>query len=82
MVGSHDRRSLQLFPKMYYYVSPTLRSETTLPLKKNHSAYVKNNHQTDQIHCSTRECVQPTYEDGQTCCGFIALQDDCDIEGY
>ncbi len=43
MVGSHDRRSLQLFPKMYYYASPTLRSETTLPLK-NHSTYVKNNH--------------------------------------
>ena len=34
IVGSHDRRSLQLFPKMYYYASPTLRSETTLPLKK------------------------------------------------
>ena len=40
-VGSHDRRSLQLFPKMYYYLSP--RSETTLPLKI-HSTYVKNNH--------------------------------------
>ena len=40
MVGSHDRRSLQLFPKMYYYASPTLRSETTLPLK-DHSTYVK-----------------------------------------
>ena len=33
IVGSHDRRSLQLFPKMYYYASPTLSSETTLPLK-------------------------------------------------
>ena len=33
MVGSHDRRSLQLSSKMYYYASPTLRSETTLPLK-------------------------------------------------
>ena len=43
MVGSHDRRSLQLSPKMYYYASLTLRSETTLPLK-NHSTYVKNNH--------------------------------------
>ena len=29
MVRSHDRRSLQIFPKMYYYASPTLRSETT-----------------------------------------------------
>ena len=34
MVGTHDRRCLQLFPEMYYYASPTLRSETTLPLKK------------------------------------------------
>ena len=34
MVDSHDRRSLQLPPKMYYYASPTLRSETMLPLKK------------------------------------------------
>ena len=42
-VGSHDRRSLQLLPKMYYYASPTLRSETTLMLKI-HSTYVKNNH--------------------------------------
>ena len=43
MLGSHDRRSQQLFPKMYYYASPTVRWETTLPLK-NHSMYVKNNH--------------------------------------
>ena len=43
MVGSHDRRSLQLFPKMYYYAAPILRSETTLPLKI-HSTYVKINH--------------------------------------
>ena len=34
IVGSHDRRSWHFPPKMYYYVSPTLRSETTLPLKK------------------------------------------------
>ena len=40
IVGLHDRRSLQLFPKLYYYASPTLRSETTLPLK-DHSTYVK-----------------------------------------
>ena len=33
IVGSHDRRNLQLFPKMYYYGSPTHKSETTLPLK-------------------------------------------------
>ena len=81
MVGTHDRRCLQLFPEMYYYASPTLRSETTLPLKP-HSTYVKNNHKTDQIRCSARECVPPTYEDRQTCCGFIALQEDCDIEGH
>ena len=43
MVGSHDRRCLQLSPKMYYYASPTLRSEPTLSLK-NHSKYGKNNH--------------------------------------
>ena len=43
MVGSHDRRCLQLSPKMYYYASPTLRSEPTLPLK-NHSKYGKSNH--------------------------------------
>ena len=36
IVGSHGGRSLQLFPKMYYYASSTLRSETTLPLKKQH----------------------------------------------
>ena len=34
IVGSHDRRSLQLYPKMYYYASPTPRSKTKLPLKK------------------------------------------------
>ena len=33
-LGSHDRRSLQLPPQMYYYASPTLRSETMLPLKR------------------------------------------------
>ena len=37
IVGSHDCRSLQLFPKMYYSVSPaltlSLRSETMLPLE-------------------------------------------------
>ena len=43
IVRLHDRRSLQLFPKMYYYASTNLRSETTLQLK-NHSTYVKNNH--------------------------------------
>ena len=42
IVGSHGGRSLQLFPKMYYYASSTLRSETTLPLKN--SMYVKSNH--------------------------------------
>ena len=38
MVGSHNRRSLQLFPK--YNASPTLRSETALP-SKNPTTYVK-----------------------------------------
>ena len=38
MVGSHDRRSLQLFPKMYYYASSTRRSETTLPLENQTTA--------------------------------------------
>ena len=33
-MGSHGRTSLQLFPKMCYYASSTLRSETTLPLKR------------------------------------------------
>ena len=42
-MGSHDRKSLQLFHKIYYYPSPTLRSETTWPLK-NQSTYVRNNH--------------------------------------
>ena len=41
MVGSHDQRSLQLFPKMYYYASPTLRSETTLPLKNTNAHMLK-----------------------------------------
>ena len=41
MVGSHDYRSLQLFPKMYYYASPTLRSETTLQLKQNTARMLK-----------------------------------------
>ena len=35
IVGSRDRRIIQLLPKMYYYASLTFRLETTLPLK-NH----------------------------------------------
>ena len=33
-VGSHDCRSLQPFPRIYYYASPALMSETTLPVEK------------------------------------------------
>ena len=49
IVGSHGRRSLQLFPRIYYHASSTLRSKTNLPLKKKKkkkkpSTYVKNNH--------------------------------------
>ena len=46
MVGSHDHISLQLFPKMYYYASPTLRSETTLPLKKKKTPQKNKNKNT------------------------------------
>ena len=49
MIGSQDRRSLQLFSKTYYYASPTLRSETTLRLKKpQHVCYKQPHHVTDE----------------------------------
>ena len=48
LVGSHNHRSLQLVPKMHYYLSPTLRSETVLPLKK-HACMLKT---TTPCYCN------------------------------
>ena len=57
-MGSHDSRGLQLYPKMYYYSSPTLRSETTLPLKNSKKTKTKQTKKQTKNVCDSVKTIE------------------------
>ena len=77
-MGSHDHRSLQLFLKMYYYASPTLRSEMTVSLKKSqHICWKQPHHVTDErFFCQSCTLISLHFVkfDTTTCCKLLVWQ--------
>jgi len=89
IVGSHDRRSWNFPTKMYYYASPTLKSETKLPFKNNNNKTTccKHLRQREEDWESSRKVAyvcnfvkRPEQENIKTCTTW--KKKDCSIVPY